>query len=273
MSIKYRNSLQWPEAIWKNRELWWKLSRREVEGRYRGSIIGWGWTFITPLMMLAVYTFVFSQVFKARWGELDSGSPLIFAINLFTGLIVFTIFAETCNASPNAIISKANLVTKVIFPLEILPVVTVTAALFHGLTSLVVLIIFQIMSKGTVPLSMTWLPLVWLPLIGGCLSLSWFLSAIGVFLRDIGQVVGVTTSLLMFMSAVFYPLSSLPEKWQPILRLNPLITIIEQTRLICVEGTHPSITYLISGSLLSCIACEITFRCFLKARRGFADVL
>ena len=276
--------LSFPQALWRQRELWWRLSQREVHGRYRGSMLGWGWSLITPLLMLTVYTFVFSQVFQARWGDLQQSGPLIFAINLFAGLIVFNLFSETANQAPELVVRNSNLVTKVIFPLEILPAVTVTVALFHAVTSLAVLFAFQvsngffsvdptnIANYGIQP-TVVWLPLVWIPLISGCLAMGWMLSALGVYLRDLGQVIGVTVNLLMFLSAVFYPLSALPEQWQPLLMLNPLVIIIDQTRQVCVDGLVPSLSYLAIGSVLSLVLCEFTYRAFQKARKGFADVL
>ncbi|WP_254996321.1 ABC transporter permease [Cyanobium sp. Aljojuca 7D2] len=272
-------ALTFPRALWRQRELWWQLSRREVQGRYRGSMLGWGWSLITPLLMLAVYTFVFSQVFQARWGDLQQSGPLVFAINLFAGLIVFNLFAETASKAPNLILANTNLVTKVIFPLEILPAVAVSAALFHASTSLVVLIAFQLVNGlaagGTigVPSTLLWLPVVWLPLVCGCLSLSWLLSATGVFLRDLDQVMGVLTNLLMFLSAVFYPLSALPIEWQPLLQLNPLALVIEQTRRVAIAGFPPQASYVAGSILIGLLSCEVTYRAFQKARRGFADVL
>ena len=276
--------LRFPWALWRQRELWWQLSCREVQGRYRGSMLGWCWTLITPLLMLAVYTFVFSQVFQARWGDLQQSGPLAFAINLFAGLIVFNLFSEIANQSPGLMLNNANLVTKVIFPLEILPAVTVATALFHALTSLVVLVGFQfangVLANGVpaaagagIQATLLWLPLVWLPLLSSALALGWLISALGVYLRDLGQVIGVTTNLLMFMSAVFYPLSALPERWQPLLQLNPLVLVIEQTRRVAVNGLPPSLGYLVGGCALGLVACELAFRAFQRASRGFADVL
>jgi lipopolysaccharide transport system permease protein len=276
--------LRFPAALWRQRELWRQLSQREVQGRYRGSMLGWGWSLITPLMTLAVYTFVFSQVFQARWGDLQQSGPLVFAINLFAGLIVFNLFSETASQAPGLMLANVNLVTKVIFPLEILPAVTVAVALFHALTSLVVLVGFQLLNdllsapvdglvSLPIPITLLWLPLVWLPMISGCLALSWLLSALGVYLRDLGQVIGVVVNLLMFLSAVFYPLSALPPQWQPLLQLNPIVLVIEQTRRVAVSGQPPSLGYLAWGALLGLLACEIAFRSFQKARRGFADVL
>lgn len=268
-----RIPLRFPAALWRQRELWWRLTEREIAGRYRGSILGWSWTFLTPLLMLAVYTFVFSEVFQSRWGTLDDAGPLGFAINLFAGLIVFTIFAETANKAPTLIVENSNLATKVIFPLEILNAASVAAACFHALTSLAVLILFCLMANGGVPLTMLWIPLVWLPIALGSLGMGWLLSALGVFLRDLGQVVAVLTNLLMFMSTVFYPLSALPRPWQPLLKLNPLVLVIEQTRQVAIAGQPPSALYLCAGIPMVVIACEICYRLFQKASRGFADVL
>lgn len=275
MKANREQFLQWPKPLWQNKGLLWQLSQREVQGRYRGSMLGWGWSLATPLMMLAVYTFVFAQIFQARWPETANTGPLAFAINLFAGLIVFGIFAETANQAPCLILDNANLVTKVIFPLEILPGVLVSSALFHGCTSLGVLILFQLISGGitAVPPTIAWLPLVWIPLVTGCLAVGWVLSALGVYLRDLGQITGVAVNLLMFMSAVFYPVSALPAQWRPLLELNPLITVIQQTRRVAIEGQPPSAVYLIIGSLIGYLACSISLRAFRKASRGFADVL
>ena len=273
------NYLRFPQALWVHRELWWQLSNREVRGRYKGSALGWGWSLITPLLTLAVYTFVFSQIFQARWGGLEESGPLTFAINLFAGLIVFNVFSETANQSSTTILNNSNLVTKVIFPLEVLPAVVVSSALFHALTSTFVLVVFQVINGlaidgGTgIPLTLFWLPLVWLPFLTGCLALAWILAALGVFLRDLGQVIGVLVNLLMFLSAVFYPLNALPAQWQPLLRLNPLVLIIEQTRRVAVNGDPPSILFIIASTMLSIFVCELSFRGFQRARRGFSDVL
>ena len=260
-------------SLVRNRELWWRLTEREVIGRYRGSILGWGWSLLTPLMMLGVYTFVFSTVFKARWGDLEQAGSLGFAINLFAGLITYNIFAECATQAPTLILGNTNYVTKVIFPLETLSAVSVSAALFHACTSTLVLIAFELIAVQQVPLTVLLLPLVWLPYLLGCLAMSWLVSALGVFLRDLGQLIGVMVSMLMFMSAVFYPLSALPSALQTVLGLNPLVVVIEQSRRILVQGVAPSLSYVVLGFILMLCLCEISFRLFNKARRGFADVL
>jgi lipopolysaccharide transport system permease protein len=223
--------------------------------------------------MLAVYTFVFSQVFKSHWGGLEQKGPLGFAVNLFTGLIVFNLFAECVNKAPGLVLANPNYVKKVIFPLEILAGVAVGGAGFHALTSLAVLVIFELIAFHALPLTFLWLPLVWLPHLLGCLALTWLLAALGVFLRDIGQLVGVFVSMLMFLSPIFFPASALPVRWQPLLSLNPLAQVIEQTRQVGVTGHAPSAGYLIGGTLLTVLACELSFRSFQKAKRAFPDVM
>ena len=260
-------------SLVRNRELWWRLTEREVIGRYRGSILGWGWSLLTPLMMLGVYTFVFSTVFKARWGDLEQAGSLGFAINLFAGLITYNIFAECATEAPTLILNNTNYVTKVIFPLETLSAVSVSAALFHACTSTLVLIAFELIAVQQVPLTVLLLPLVWLPFLLGCLAMSWLVSALGVFLRDLGQLIGVMVSMLMFMSAVFYPLSALPPALQRVMGLNPLVVVIEQSRRVLVQGVAPSLTYVVLGFVVMLGLCELCYRLFNKARRGFADVL
>ena len=265
--------LSFLRSLLNHRELWWRLSEREVIGRYRGSILGWGWSLLTPLMMLAVYTFVFSTVFKARWGDLDQAGSLGFAINLFAGLITFNVFAECATQAPTLILNNVNYVTKVIFPLETLGAVSVATAVFHAVTSTIVLVVFELIAVQRVPLTIVLLPIVWIPFLLGCLSMSWLLSALGVFLRDLGQLMGVVVSMLMFLSAVFYPLSALPPTLQTLMGLNPLVVVIEQSRRVLVQGVMPSVGYVISGSVLMLGLCELSYRFFCKARRGFADVL
>jgi lipopolysaccharide transport system permease protein len=223
--------------------------------------------------MLGVYTFVFSTVFKARWPDLQEAGAFGFAINLFAGLIVFNLFAECVGKAPTLVLGQPSYVTKVVFPLELLSGVAVGAAAFHACTSLLILGLFELVATGGIPITSLWLPVVWLPLLMGCLGMCWLLSALGVYLRDLPQLVNVGLSILMFLSAVFYPISALPEAWQPIQLLNPLVIVIEQTRAVLVSGIPPSLPYLIFGTPLSLAWCELCFRVFQKARRGFADVI
>ena len=255
-------------------ELIQQLTYREIASRYRGSALGWAWSLITPLMMLAVYTLVFSSIFQTRWaGSPATQNTLTTALNIFAGMITFGMLSEAAGQAPAAILSKPNYVTKIVFPLEALPVAIVASALFHACTSAIILIgSIQFLGQG-LPVTSLWLPLVWLPMVLICLASCWCLSALGVFLRDLGQIVGVALSMLMFLSTVFYPLEALPSSLRPLLSLNPLIEVIHQTREVLLNGNSPSPIYLAVGTGMGILACELSFRGFTRARRGFADVI
>jgi lipopolysaccharide transport system permease protein len=260
-------------SFWRNRQLILQLTRREVIGRYRGSLMGLAWSFLNPLLMLVVYTFVFSVVFKARWGTGGQESRADFAIILFTGMIVFNLFAEIINRAPGLIISNVNYVKKVVFPLEILSWVSLGSVLFHSLVSLIVLLLVQIIINHSLPWTIIFFPLVLLPLIFASLGVAWFLAALGVFVRDIGQVTGVFTTVLMFLSAVFYPLSALPEAYQVLLKLNPLVLIIIESRKVLVFGSLPDWFSIGIALLVGFSIATAGFWWFQRTRKGFADVL
>jgi lipopolysaccharide transport system permease protein len=260
-------------SLWGNRQLIWQMARRDISSRYRGSLIGLAWSFINPILMLLVYTFVFSVVFKARWNTSLNESKTDFAIILFSGLIVFNLFAEIISRAPGLITSNVNYVKKVVFPLEILPWVALGSALFHALISLLVLLFIQFILKLSLPWTSIFFPLALLPLVFASVGLAWFLSALGVFVRDVGQITGIFITILMFMSAVFYPISALPEQYQRVLRLNPLVLIINESRKSLVLGEVPDwISILVALSISLAIAFA-GFWWFQKVRKGFADVI
>jgi len=260
-------------SLWHNRHLIWQMTRREIAARYRGSVIGLAWSFINPLLMLTVYTFVFSVVFKARWRTGGDESRADFAIILFSGLIVFSLFSEVVNRAPMQIVSNANYVKKVMFPLEILSLVSLGTVLFHTMVSLTVLLLAQLIINQSIPWTVVFFPLVLLPLILGSLGVGWFLAALGVYVRDIGQITAVLTTVLMFLSAVFYPISALPENYQAWLRLNPLVLIIAESRKVLVFGSLPNWSWLGMALLMGLGIAFAGFWWFQKTRKGFADVL
>jgi len=259
-------------SLIKHQSLILQLAKREVSSRYRGSVMGFFWTLLNPLLMLTIYTLIFGYVFKARWGEMNLGDGG-FALTLFCGLIVHGMFAECINRAPVLITSNVNYVKKVIFPIEILPWVVIYAALFHTLMSLVVLSVFSILVNGSVPLTLLWLPVVFLPYILFLVGCLWLFSALGVFLPDIRQLMGLLTTALLFLSPVFYPISALPKSMQGLIYLNPLTLIIEQTREIFLWGNTPDFKLLFLYSLVAMTIAVIGFVWFQKSRRGFADVL
>lgn len=259
---------------WRQRHLIAQLTRREVLGRYRGSLMGLFWSFLTPLLMLSVFTFVFSTVFQTRWGsQAAGGSKIEFALILFAGLIVFNLFAECISQAPSLILNNTNYVKKVIFPLEILPWVALSSAAFHAMASFAVLFIALLLTGHGGGWALCLLPLVWLPFLLLILGLSWWLAASGVFLRDINQVISMVITLLMFLSPIFYPVSALPESVRNWLFLNPLSFIIEQTREVLIWNRLPDFSGLSLYALVAVMIAWSGFFWFQKTRKGFADVL
>lgn len=260
-------------TTWKYRELIFKMTHREIIGRYKGSMMGLAWSFFNPLLMLVIYTFVFSVVFKAKWGVGPDGGRGEFAVILFTGMIVFNIFAECINRAPSLMLSNASYVKKIVFPLEIIPWIALGNALFHALVSFIILLIAQLFIVGSIPWTIVALPLIMLPFIAALMGVSWGLAAVGVYLRDLGQLMGIITTVLMFTSPLFFPLSSLPASIQPYLALNPLAYFIEQTRAVMIFGELPSMKIYILVNVFSLMVLIIGYGFFQKTRKGFADVL
>jgi len=255
-----------------HRRLVTALAAREIAARYRGSLLGLAWALVQPVFMLAIYTFVFSEVFKARWPG-GSGSRTEFALVLFSGLLVFNLFSEVFNRAPHLIIGNANYVKKVVFPLEILPWVSVLTALFSLSVNLLVWFVFYVFSYGLPSPTALLMPLVALPMVLFMSGVAWMLSALGVFLRDTTQITAIVTTAVMFLTPIFYPIDAIPPALRPILNINPLAPIVAQMRdvLIWNRGLDP-VVYPICLAV-SVAVFFIGFAFFQKTRKGFADVL
>jgi lipopolysaccharide transport system permease protein len=260
-------------TLWRHRQLISQMTRREVAGRYKGSAMGLLWSFLNPVFMLVVYTFVFSVVFKARWGVGDEETKAQFAVVLFAGLIVHGLFAEVLNRAPGLMLGNVNYVKKVVFPLEILPVTSMGAALFYCLVSIVVLLTAFVLLNGYVQWTAILAPLVLLPLVILTLGLAWGLASLGVFIRDIGQTISIITTVMMFLAPVFFPVTALPEEFRPIIMANPLTFIIEQTREVLIWGRLPDWVGLALYTVVSIAVAWAGYAWFQKTRKGFADVL
>ena len=253
--------------------LYLSLVKREVASKYRGTALGFGWSLLHPLLMLAVYTFVFSVVFKARW-PLPEGQPQgQFAVILFTGLMVHTLMAETLTNAVSSITGNANYVKKIIFPLPLLPLVPLGAALFHLCFSVVILLAAIFFITGALHLTLLWLPVILLPFIIALIGAALFLSALGVYLRDIGQVIGLIMMAMLFLSPIFFPPEALPESYRPILSLNPLTLIITQARDVLLWGKMPAFGALAIYGGVSILFSLTCYAFFARVRKGFADVL
>jgi lipopolysaccharide transport system permease protein len=222
--------------------------------------------------MLTIYTFVFSVIFKARW-SVQSDSKTEFALILFAGLIVFNLFSECITKAPALILSNVNYVKKVLFPLEILPWVTLYSALFHGIISLLVWLMAYSIFFGMPRATIIYLPLVIAPLLLMIMGVSWMLVGLSVYLRDIGQLIGIFVMALMFLSPIFYPIASLPEEFQMLMLLNPLTIPVEEIRSCLFWGAELNYNYLSIYWVVSLLICCMGFTCFQKMRKGFADVI
>lgn len=260
-------------SILLNRQLIWQMAKREVVGRYKGSVMGLLWSFLNPIFLLLVYTFFFSVVFKSRWGVSEEESKIQFAVILFVGMIVYGLLADVLNRAPMLILSNVNYVKKVVFPLEILPIIALTSTLFHTLASLSVLLIVFFSLNSFIYWTTIFIPMVLLPLIILSLGISWILASLGVFMRDIGQSIGLFTTALMFLSPVFFSVNSLPKEFQSIIMANPLTFIIEQARDVLIWGKMPDFLGLINYTFIALIVAWLGFIWFQKTRKGFADVL
>lgn len=261
-------------SLWTNGRLLRDLTWREISGRYRGSMLGIGWSILQPLLMLAVYTFVFSVVFGAKWSAVGSpGNKFDFALFVFVGVLLHGILAEAITRAPGLVVANANYVKKVIFPIDILPATLVGAAGFHALVATGILLASVVLLGGGLHWTVLWLPLLVLPLLAMALGLAWLLAALGVFLRDIGQVTGVLASILMFLAPVFYPVSALPDALEAWIYLNPLTYVIEQARAVIFAGVAPGPLGLVLFYAVSLAVAQFGYWTFQKSRHGFSDVL
>jgi len=273
MSIRF---LEMPNNLIKSlvchRELTWDLARRDFIGRYKGSMLGVIWSLFNPLFMLVVYTIVFSGAFKAR-GGIGEESKITFAIILFSGMIIHNLFAECLNRSPNLIISQPNYVKKVVFPLEIMPLVALLSALLHFLVSFCVLLIFCLLAGITIYPGVLLTPIIITPLVLMIMGLSWIFASLGVYLRDIAQVMGMLTTVALFLAPVFYPIESFPQAYRELLVWNPITLPIVQLRDQMFWNKPLLWGQWLFAFFIGVAVCWIGFWWFQKTRRGFADVL
>jgi len=260
--------------LWHRRGLIWQFAVREVQGRYKGSHLGVFWAMLNPLMTLAVFTFVFSAVMGVRWNRADAHENfMVYAAHLFIRLIAFNLFSESVNRAPTLITSNPNYVKKVVFPLEILPLSLIGSALFHAALSLVVLLVASAFGAGPLQPSLIFLPLCFVPLVLLTAGFSWLLASLGVFLRDIGNVVSVLVQLLFYLTPIIYPASNVPGWAQGIMRYNPMAMIVDNFGRVVNDGTQPDWTELGIITLISACVAIVGYAWFMKIKRAFADVI
>lgn len=260
-------------SLWAQRQLIRQFVRREVQGRYRGSTLGLLWSFVNPLLLLALYTFVFGLVFRARWPQFTSGRLSEFALVLFCGLLVLNLFGECLSRSPGLVLGQPSYVKRVVFPLEILPVVAVGNALFNGGVGLIVLVLANLTLNGELPWTLVFTPLVLLPIVLLTLGVSWTLASLGVFLRDLPYVVALLLQILTFATPIFYPVEALPDWARPIILANPLTPAVDDLRRVALWGQMPDWPRLAVSLLGGVTVLVLGHAWFARTRRAFADVL
>lgn len=262
-----------PRMVIRNSSLLWQMTRRNVEVRYRGSALGLVWSFVQPMMMLTVYTFVFSVVFKARWGADTVGGKGAFAVIMFCGMAMYNLFSEAVSSSCGCIVGNPNFVKKVIFPLEILPLAQTLSTFVLGMAWFVLLFLGAVFILGKISLTMLLLPVVLVPLMLFTLGVAYFAAAFGVYVRDTQYVIGVVLQILFFMTPIFYPINAVPERFRTWLEMNPLTVMIEQGRNVFLYGRLPDWGYLGVAVLISLVVLQFGYFFFARTKRGFADVL
>ena len=248
-----------------------ELTKREFSSRYQGSFGGMFWSFAQPLFLLTVYTVAFGVILKARWGF--SGGTLDYAFMLFAGLIVFNAFSEVLNKSSTLIVGNANLVKKVVFPLELLPVVISAVALIHAFIGIIIWVVGYAIFIGTPKLTVLMIPSIFLCLIPLLLGFGWVVASIGVFIRDLSHIVGMLTHSLLFLTPIFYSIEAAPLALRKILLLNPLTFLVEQVRLVLYYGQMPALKALTTYFILASIFAFICYHVFKRLKSNFADMV
>jgi lipopolysaccharide transport system permease protein len=261
------------KRLWSYRGLIAQFTRREIEGRYKSSFLGFAWSYVQPLVLLIIYTFVFGVVFQARWPGARTGNLSEFGLVLFSGLIVFGIFSECVNRAATLIVSVPNYVKRVVFPLEVLPVSVLGSALFHAAVSLSVLLSASFLLSRQLPWTIVLVPVVILPLVLLSLGLAWFLASLGVFVRDLGHLVGLIVQVLMFATPIFYPLEGIPLRLRPLISVNPLTPIVENMRRVIFRGESPQWLALGAWTAATAVVALLGYAWFMKTKKAFADVI
>lgn len=258
--------------LWQHRELLWQFTLRNVELRHKGSHLGLVWSVLNPLLMLGLYVMVFGYVFSGRFGIIPGETRADYALGIFAGLTLLHFVSEVLATSPSLIVSNPNFVKKVVFPLEVLPAAAVGSAIFHLAISLALALAAVLVAGVPLTVEVLWLPVIILPLVLLALGIAWFFSALGVFFRDIGQIMQFLSMALMWCSGVFFSAEKYPAAWT-YLRFNPLLLAIDLTRDAMlwhrpVNGVH--LAYIYGFSLA---VCYLGYAVFRQMRSAFADVL
>lgn len=259
--------------LWTRRGLIGQMAFREFNQRYRASTFGMFWAIAQPLMMLVIFTVLFSQVFAAKVPGRETGNPMDFALMIYSGLLVYNLFSECVGRSASSIVGQPNYVKKVVFPLQTFPVSIAISALIMATINIVILCGANLIFRHTLPATLIVMPIVLLPVMMFAMGMGFFLSSLGVYIRDVEHVVAITLQVLFYLSPVFYSLDQLPPALAPYIELNPLSHMIENGRDVLLWGEWPSVGIYLGTLALGALSLQLGYAWFVKTRGGFADVL
>jgi len=252
-------------------ELILSLARRELVARYKGSMLGIVWAIVTPVVMIAIFTFIFAGIFNARFAA--RGTPWDYALYLFCGLLPWTMFQETLQQSSTTIVTHANLVKRVVFPLETLPVAQALSSLGTQMFGTLALMVATVIVRHELHATILWLPALLVPQLIFTLGAAWLVASLGVFLRDIAQGITLVLMAWMYLTPIIYPESMVPERYRPFINLNPFTALVRSYRRIFLEGLAPDWSSLVYFSAFAGVLFVFGYWWFAKTRRNFADVI
>jgi len=252
-------------------ELIFSFAKRELLGRYKGSVLGVAWAVLTPVVMIAIFTFIFAGIFGARFGANDSHWD--YALYLFCGLLPWSMFQESLQQSANTIVAHSNLVKRVVFPLETLPAAQVLAALGNQLFATIALLIATIIIRQRLEVTVLWLPVLLIPQLLFTLGASWLIASLGVFLRDITQGITLLLMAWMYLTPIIYPESIVPDRFRLFLNFNPFTALVRSYRRIFLEGAAPDWSGLAYFTAFALVIFVFGYWWFARTRKSFADVI
>lgn len=260
-------------SLLQHRRLVGRLVGRELASRFKGSLLGTAWYVLLPLILVLVYTFVFGVVFQTRWPQQIDGSGAVVALYLFSGMLIFTIFAEVVSRSPTLIMENVAYVKKVVFPLEVLPWIIVISSVATFFMSMIVFLCLYVMLIGLPPATTLLLPILLVPYVLIIIGISWFLASISVFLRDMRHAIGSIVTIIMFTGPVFYPVSAIPERYRWMMYFNPVTIPVEMSKDLLFARAVPAIGPWLTYLAVSVVIASLGYKWFMKTKKAFADVI
>lgn len=275
MSVSYQSErsakLNSAAQFMRRLELVFSFAKRELSGRYKGSALGIAWAVLTPVVMIAIFTFIFAGIFGARFGA--SSSHWDYALYLFCGLLPWSMFQESVQQSANTIVAHANLVKRVVFPLETLPAAQAFAALGNQLFATIALLIAIVVIRQNLQLTMLWLPVLLIPQLLFALGAAWLIASLGVFLRDIAQGITLLLMAWMYLTPIIYPEAIVPDSLRRFIEVNPFTPLVRSYRRVLLEGLAPDWRGLAYFTLVALVVFVIGYWWFARTRKNFADVI